>query len=167
MHSYTCCGIPGLAIPFYVAIQVGLLAFVYYKAEQYGMDAMLWLVLVFIFGPVAFGLFLLLILFQTRGPRRLEREGMPPGRVKYKRKAEYMSLPSQPLPAATDDFYDERLERLIQDGRLSEAREYLRDMIQVAREMKDEAALRHYSRYEPKINKAAMDNTKKPKDFLR
>ena len=54
------------------------------------------------------------------------------------------------------DFRDEKLEALINEGKLSEARKYLRDMIAVAREMNDIRCEANYEKYEHAIDEASM-----------
>ena len=168
MNSYTCCGIPGLGVPCYILLQFALLGFVWYKAEEYGMDSMTWLIAVFIFGPLAFAIFVILILIQGKGPKRAREEAHAPRASKYQHRAQAQSqpssLPAEETSARVDmEFRDEQLDRLIEEGRFSKAREYLRDMIQIAREMNDETSLRNYSQYEVRINKAAMNKRRTDK----
>ena len=82
--------------------------------------------------------------------------GQPPGGLPL---AGPKSRPPDP------DFRDDFLDGLIDDGRLSEARKYLREMIEMARSMHDETGLRNYAQYEPRINKAAMDSTRRRRDY--
>ena len=51
---------------------------------------------------------------------------------------------------------DETLEGMIAEGRLIEAREYLRGMIDIAKEMKDRKCELNYKTYEKKIVDASM-----------
>ena len=63
------------------------------------------------------------------------------------------------------NFRDDYLDGLIEDGKFSAARKYLREMIQMAREMNDEGGVRNYAQYEVKINKAAMDGSRRRRDY--
>lgn len=54
------------------------------------------------------------------------------------------------------DFRDDELERIISEGRLSDARKYLEGQIQMAREMRDKKTEINYRQYERKITEAAM-----------
>jgi len=70
--------------------------------------------------------------------------------------------PRVPLPVALPPlqaergFRDERLETLINEGKLREAREYLRGMIAIAMEMNDKQCEANYERYEQEIELASM-----------
>ena len=60
------------------------------------------------------------------------------------------------LIKANVHFVDETLEGMIAEGRLIEAREYLRGMIDIAKEMKDRKCELNYKTYEKKIVDASM-----------
>ena len=125
------------------------------------MDPVLWVVAVFFFGPIAFAIFLMLALSQTRVRGRGETEGPSGG---YTPKDDY--IPDKPHRETTHldtDFRDEQLEVLIADEEFGKARAYLREMIQMARDAQDEGMVRNYSQYSPRINNAAMEAEKRRK----
>ncbi len=169
LAQYSCCGIPGCGIPGYIILQIALLAFVYYKAEEYGMDPLIWLIAVLIFGPIAFTLFVILILTQSRGPRRKYNEPLP--RMGKPSAGEYIPPASEPPKSSAPDanFRDDELDLLLEQGKISEARKRMRDMIETARGMNDITTVRNYSQYVPRINKAAArlrkEDNSRPPDF--
>jgi hypothetical protein len=59
---------------------------------------------------------------------------------------------------ADPDFSDEKLDRLIEDGDLSEAREYLRQMLKIARETKDKQGEANYRIYREKLQAANLES---------
>ena len=75
----------------------------------------------------------------------------------YDRK-ESPSLTGASPESGDPEFRDEELERLIEDGELIAARKYLREVIQVAREMNEMKVVRNYEQYEARISKAATDS---------
>jgi hypothetical protein len=155
LEHYSCCGVPGFGIPGYIILQIALLAFVWYKAEEYGMDPLVWLIAVLLFGPLAFIVFVILILSQSRAPRRKYDEPMPP--MGKSTSGEYIPPPPEPVKSSAPDpnFRDDRLEELLESGKTSEARKYMREMIETARDMNDITTVRNYSQYVSRINKAA------------
>lgn len=142
-------------------INLILILFVWFKAEEYGMDPFVWVIAVFFFGPLAFGVFLFLVLSQTR-VRGKQASGYPP--AGYRSKNDYIpDEPSRETSAVNPDFRDDHLDDLITDGEFGKARAYMREMIQVARDTQDEGAVRNYSQYSPRINNAAMEAEKRKK----
>jgi hypothetical protein len=77
-------------------------------------------------------------------------------RKKKKREAR-IPLPKSPQPVVpTPGFTDEKLEGLIEDGKLSKAREYVAGMIGIAKEMGDRQTEANYKTYEQKIQLASL-----------
>ena len=154
------CGHGFCSMYTYGIISLLLLIFVWVKADDYGMDPTLWVVAVFFFGPIAFGLFLILAMGQSRMRRRPE----PTEPFHYTPKQEY--IPDEPDRQTTRidaSFRDEELESLIADEEFGKARTHLREMIQIARDTHDEGMVRNYSQYSPRINNAAMEAEKRRK----
>ena len=155
------CGYGLCSIYTYGIISLLLLLFVWIKAEDYGMDPVLWVVAVFFFGPLAFAIFLMLALSQTRVRGSVERKGPPGG---YTPKEDYIpDKPHRETTRLSTDFRDEQLDLLITEEEFGKARVYLREMIQMARDAQDEGMVRNYSRYSPRINNAAMEAEKRRK----
>jgi len=141
--------------------------YVYSDAEKNDMPGCLWAVIVFLFGLLAF-LIYLAIKYSGASSRRQKdyypKSGgvygsAPPPSTQDPRASGYEPTKLDP------DFRDEYLEGLIEDGKFSASRKYLREMIQMAREMNDEGGVRNYAQYEVKINKAAMDGTRRRRDY--
>ena len=144
----------------YGIINLLLLIFVWVKADDYGMDPLLWLIAVFFFGPIAFGLFLILALSQSRVRRRPE----PEEPFHYRPKQEYIPEEAERQTTRLNaEFRDEELDSLIAREDFGKARVHLREMIQIARDAHDEGMVRNYSQYSPRINKAAMEAEKRRK----
>ena len=85
-----------------------------------------------------------------------------PGRQKWgyrddedRRKVPPPVAPPPMQPEA--DFHDGKLEGLINEGKLSEARKYLRDMAAIAREMNGLQCEANYKTYEQVIETASME----------
>ena len=139
---------------------------VYHRAEELGMSATLWAIIVFLFSLLA----LLIFWAVSSDVARKQAAGGTAGYPIHSGVYGGQSAGQAPAPEARTgppdpDFRDEHLEELIEDGKLSEARKYLREMINMAREMNDQTGLRNYANYEPKINKAAMEGTRRRKDY--
>ena len=67
--------------------------------------------------------------------------------------------PAYPPPLPVErGFRDEQLEALINEGKLREARKYLRDMVAIAREMNDKQTEANYEQYEQEIELASMES---------
>ena len=155
------CGYGLCSIYTYGIVSLLFLLFVWFKADDYGMDPVLWVIAVFFFGPLAFAIFLMLALSQTRVRGRGEMVGPSGG---YTPKEDY--IPDKPHRETTrldSDFRDEQLEGLIAGEEFSKARAYLQEMIQMARDARDEGMVRNYRQYSPRINNAAMEAEKRRK----
>jgi hypothetical protein len=137
---------------------------VYREAEKFGMNGCLWAAVVFFFGLIG----VIIYVIVSRLERNAQARGAPTG---YGART---GIPGGPQPgpalystttstAPDPGFRDEQLDELIDEGRLGEARNYLREMIQMAREMNDMKGIRNYSQYEVRINKAAMDSRRRSK----
>jgi hypothetical protein len=149
-------GIIGLIIAIAVA------SYVYSKAEEYGQSGCLWAIFGFLFPLPTIIVFL--IVNSGKGG-----QGRGRGRDEYyTASGVYGGKAAPPPPTASStpdpDFRDDHLEELITDGRLGEARTYLREMIKMAREMSDMKGVRNYAQYEAKINKAAMSSTRRHRE---
>lgn len=151
-------------------IWILVLVWVYNDAEANGNGGCLWVFLVWFFGLV--GLAVYLIFFHPSPVPRRHRATNRNADFLYR--AQYCSpgrsgsgpgpLPStwgsdpQGSGATPDaDFRDDELERLINAGKFSEARAYLRDMLSIAREMNDAKGMANYRQYEIRIARAASE----------
>ena len=150
------CGILVIAL----VIEFVIVYFLYTRAEEYGQSGCLWALFGFFFPVPAVVIFLLVNMGSGRTPRERRSERyINPGI--YGGQPGEPAQPQMPRHGTPDPFFrDDHLDALIEEGHLSEARKYLREMIDMARSMHDEAGLRNYAQYEPKINKAAMDGTR-------
>lgn len=133
--------------------------YVYKRAEKLGMSTWAWVIVVFLFG--LFG-FIPFAIFAGIKEKEIQR-GSVTGYGGTYRGTPTHGAPSSSQTLPDPDFRDFYLEGLIDDGELREARSYLREMIQIARESNDTAGLRNYAKYEPVINKAAMEQDRKKK----
>jgi len=142
-----------------------LAIYVYSDAEKSDMPGCLWAIIVFLGGLIGF-LIYLAVKYGGAGSRKQKDYyprsggvyGSQPPPAPDPRAAGYEPTKVDPY------FRDDYLDGLIEDGKFSAARKYLREMIQMAREMNDEGGVRNYAQYEPKINKAAMDGTRRRRD---
>jgi len=138
--------------------------FVYADAEKHDMPGALWAIIVFLFALLG-----LLIYFAVKYSGRRERNGgqyIPRSGGVYGAPPPGQDQMGKVEPTKPDPYYrDDYLDGLIEDGKFSAARKYLREMIQMAREMNDEGGVRNYAQYEVKINKAAMDGTRRRRDY--
>lgn len=149
-----------------LALWIFIATRVYHRAEELDMNATVWAIVVFLFGIIA----LIIFMFASWGAANAQKQrGMAGYPV---RGGVYGGQPTGqgPMPAARTgppdpDFRDEWLDELITDGKLSEARKYLREMIDMARSMGDQTGVRNYAQYEPRINKAAMDSTRRKREY--
>jgi len=149
-------------------VHIAILAWVYSDANEKGHSGCLWAFLVFFFGLFALAAYL--IFFHgfpaTTSHRAVDRSEDLQYRSKYRGAAPpsgswqssgQWGQPSAMTSAPTADpgFRDDELDKLISEGKLTEARAYLRDMQAVAREMGDTKGLANYRLYEGKISRAA------------
>ena len=144
-----------------LTIDLIIVYYLYTRAEEYGQSGCLW-ALLGLFFPIPVVVIFLLINMNagSRGRGRRGDDCYTRGGVYGGQQGGAMQ--QAPKHAAPDPFFrDDHLESLIEQGQLSEARKYMREMIDMARGMHDEAGLRNYAQYEPKINKAAMDSTRR------
>ncbi len=75
---------------------------------------------------------------------------------KKKHRETHLPLPPVGKVKANPDFKDEKLEMIIEEGRLRDAREYLQGMLKVANEMDDKQCAANYGKYENMITLAAL-----------
>jgi len=75
---------------------------------------------------------------------------------KKKHRETHLPLPPVRKAKANPDFKDEKLEMIIEEGRLRDAREYLQGMLKVANEMDDKQCAANYGKYENMITLAAL-----------
>jgi len=63
--------------------------------------------------------------------------------------------PEPEIPESNDDeFYDEEIEKLIGEKRFNDARKLLMNMLNVARDMRDEEAIKNLQPYDERIDEA-------------
>ncbi len=134
----------------YGALAILLAIWIYNDAEEHNQDGIVWAIMVFVFTIPALMIYFLFF-----------RQGIAPP-VKHKAisrnedfliRAKYASHKSNGSERSQDDtgFSDPELDRLIEAGKLSEARAHLEEMVKIAREMNDNETVRNYSRYRSRI----------------
>jgi len=64
-----------------------------------------------------------------------------------------------PPPQGSPDFHDEELDRLIEAGKLIDARKRLSEIIKVAKEIQDVNVLANYRQYEIRLKEASLNGT--------
>lgn len=146
-----------------------LALWVYIDAQDHGQDGLVWAVIVFFLQIPAL---IVYFLFFRQGIAPAEKHTAVSRsddflyRSKYRtqdlsgdRKKATMAGVAPPDP----DFSDPELERLISERKLSEARGYLKDMIQIAREMNDQKSLRNYKKYELILAKMSRGSSRFPR----
>lgn len=145
-----------------------VIGWIYSDAEAQARSGCLWAALFFFFGFLALAIYLIFFhgisaLDRHRavnrgndlGYRSMYRQPQPDAGT-WKAPNMWGTASAASTPATADpDFRDLELDRLIKEGKLSEAREYLRDMINVAKEMGDSKGLANYRQYESRISRAA------------
>jgi hypothetical protein len=156
-----------------LVIWIAILVWVYNSAEENFNAGCLWFIIVFLFPFLGLVIYLIVYLTSQRpAPRHravnrnadfniraayTDRNGSSSGQPPSGQwgHAGGSSRGIKPDPA----FRDEDLDRMIAAGRLSEAREYLRDMKSLAREMNDTTTLNNYSQYDRKIANASRKSS--------
>lgn len=136
---------------------------VYIDAENNYNSGCMWAIAIWFFFPIALPAYLIISFRdkQTVKHSKVDRADDIGYRAMYTsrkyQKPEYTS--SYGSSTKSDpDFVDEELEKLIRFGKLSEARLYLKDMLDVAREMNDELMQANYRRYEARITELGRKN---------
>jgi len=158
-------GVLCIAAVIGLTIELIIVYYLYTRAEEYGQSGCLWALFGFFFPiPVVIIFLLVNMNAESRGRGRRGEQYITHGGV-YGSQLPGPMQQAQKHTTPDPDFRDDHLESLIEEGQLSEARKYMREMIDMARSMHDEAGLRNYAQYEPKINKAAMDGTRRRKDY--
>ncbi len=138
---------------------------VYYHAKERGLPAVGWALLVFFTGLLVL---LLYYLFARNYEPLSEIGGVTdrgfastyrPGKHYQDRAFMPYGAPGPGAETADPDFVDEELERLINEGDLREARRYLNDMMQIAREVHDKKGLLNLRTYEKRIADASKSGS--------
>lgn len=153
-------------------IHIAIIIWIYNDAETHNNTGLIWVLLVIFFPFLAVVVYLVLFRGASIGPARQHKAV---GRnedfnIRAKYTARYKKgrgttgdtggTMAGTAPAVID-FTDITLDRLLEDGKLSDARAYLEDMLQVAKDMNDEEGLKNYSSYQTKIASAQKRGTKK------
>ena len=134
----------------YLCVWMFFLYYTYTKAEDQGRGGCLWVIIVLVFGPLGFAVFLFISLGDDwAGRSRDRREYRPKPGV-------YGGYPKQTVPPlakvkADQNFRDDHLDKLIDDGNVKQARDYLKGMIELAKEMNDTQGLANYEQYKAKL----------------
>ena len=150
-------------------IWFAVLGWVYNDAEENGHGGCLWVLIVAIFGFLGLAIYLI---FFHGFPSRSAGRRRPAGRgedllVRSQYRGGGQAPSGQwehtaPRPGALKadpGFRDEDLDRLIEQGKFTQAREYLRDMKKLAKEMDDATTLTNYSQYEERIARASRQSS--------
>ena len=137
-----------------LVLHLCLAALVYYDQRMNGRSGVGWAFLVFLLG--VWGI-LIYILFnrdtlQLAGRRvrgkSLEEKLTSTTYRADKDRPDYSELGLRPLiKIETDGFSDQKLETLLRDSELAAAREYLENILRIAREMGDEDTVEKYKKY--------------------
>ncbi len=137
--------------------------YTFHKAERLEMDPWFWSVAVFLLGIFFFIPFIIVSASQERKLKNAAaRFGGAAGFPVARGGSGYPTGVGPKIPIPADpDFRDYHLDDLIEDGQLREARKYLKEMTQMAKEMNDDAGYQNYKQYEAKINAAATRSTNK------
>lgn len=154
---------------FSFLVWIAILFWVYSSAEDNFNSGCLWFIIVFIFGFLGLIVYLIVYISSRRasGHRAVDRNADLNVRAIYRNGSGPQS-PSgqwgQSAPTSRGikpdpNFRDEDLDRLIEAGKLAEAREYLRDMKSLAREMNDTTTLNNYNQYDRKIATASRQSS--------
>ena len=157
---------------FSLAIWIAILFWVYNNAEENYNAGCLWTLVVLVFGFLGLVIYLIVMFSPQRAPRHYAVDRNADFNVRAIYRDGTAASPGRPPsgqwghPAGSSrglkpdpGFRDEDLDRLISSGRLSEAREYLRDMKSLAREMNDTTTLNNYSQYDQKIASASRQSS--------
>ena len=144
-------------------IELAIIVWIYNDAESNYNSGCLWLILVWFFGPLALIAYLIISFRDKRivDHRAVNRSDDFEYRSRYRPSTRptpiiYGAKLSQPEISSPDPgFVDEAAEKLIRDGKLSEARQHVKDMMAVAREMSDQRMIANYRKYEAKIAEAS------------
>ncbi len=149
-------------------IQLVICAWVYIDAQDRDQVGVLWALICFVLPIIGLAIYLLIFHtgqgkahqainrneeFQLRSTHRqslLPKSKAPPPRHQA-RQPENESIPD-------NEFYDEELDRLISESSFRSAREYLRDMIEMAKEMRDSQMLANYEQYNARIYRGESGN---------
>lgn len=156
----------------YVIFQIAIIIWIYNDAETHNNTGLIWVLLVIFFQFPAIVVYLVLFRGASLGPARQHKAI---GRnedfiIRAKYTARYKKGRGQTGDtggtmagtAPVDiEFSDITLDRLLEDGKLSDARAYLEDMLRIAKDMSDEEGLKNYSSYQTKIASAQKRGTKK------
>ncbi|MFH1675506.1 MAG: hypothetical protein ABIC40_00675 [bacterium] len=137
-----------------LVVNIMILSWVYNDAETNGNSGCLWAFLVFFFGIWALAVYLFFIKGPSAAPHRSSVDRSSD--LQYRAQSRGSGQFSEPTPIKADaSYYDPELDRMIENGDFKGAREYLRDMQKMAREMNDSKALANYAAYEQRIARAA------------
>lgn len=158
----------------YFIFQIAIIIWIYNDAETHNNTGLFWVLLVFIFQFPAVVVYLVLFRGASIGPARQHKAiGRNEDfiiRAKYTaryKKGRGRTPDTGGTMAGTApveiDFTDITLDRLLEDGKLSDARAYLEDMLQIAKDMNDRESYKNYSSYQAKIASAQKRGTKKTK----
>ncbi len=148
--------------------QVLLVIWVYMDADEHGQDGFIWAVIVLFFGLPALVVYFLFFRQGIAPPRKhkaVSRSEDFTIRARYtggRGKQDMVGSNGNRREAgvaADPDFTDPDLDRLIAQGKLSEAREWLNDMVEIAKEMNDSKAVRNYRQYQARIDRAARGSS--------
>jgi hypothetical protein len=147
-----------------VIIHLVVCAWVYIDAQDRDQVGVLWALISFVLPIIGLAIYLLIFHtgqgkahkainrneeFQLRSSTRqsLLPESKAPQPRQQARQPENESMPD-------NEFSDEELDRLISESRFRSAREYLKGMIEMAREMRDSQMLANYELYNARIYRA-------------
>lgn len=155
-----------------VGIYFGILLWLYSDAEENYNTGCLWVILVLFFNFPALAIYL--IFFKLQNLRTDSNHRATNRNEDFSIRAQYIPKPRKgrdPTSAsggtmagftpADPDFTDTTLDRMIEDGKFSDARDYLDDMLRVAKELNDQKGHTNYLAYRTKIAQAQKKGAKK------
>ncbi|MCX6645210.1 MAG: hypothetical protein NTY09_02455 [bacterium] len=157
----------------FMALYIGLLFWVFNDAEENFNAGCLWAILVFFFNLPALAIYLIIFKptasLPARAHKAVDRNEDFSIRQQYMtnkpRKGRDPSLDTGGTMAGftppDSDFSDPALDELIEAGKFSDARDYLDDMLRVAKELNDQKGYSNYANYKSKIGQAQKTVSKK------
>ena len=137
---------------FWGFVHLCIICYLYRKANEHGLNGFIWALgglFLHIFG-------LLLFVYLTSEKDQVNVSNGASVEVEHRE----LRFPWDPAPepviseSTNDEFHDEEIEKLIEEKRFNDARKLLVNMLNVARDMCDEEAIKNLQPYDERIDEA-------------
>ncbi len=136
---------------FWCFVHLCIIYYLYRKANEHGLNGIIWALgglFLHIFG-------LLLFTYLTTEKDQVNvRNGAPAVAEHRELRFPWDPAPEPEIPEPTEEFHDEEIEKLIGEKRFNDARKLLMSMLNVARDMRDEDAIKNLQPYDERIDEA-------------